>query len=124
MTVTRPMGGNGAGADSALVTANREMMDHRGVDWKRVRWTAYLVHQHFRYEYPTRIHDLRHRLVIIPPERHGDQRLVTHRLEISSPTTEVRREQDAFGNLVLSLAIDQVAHAVDFTAWIVVERDA
>jgi transglutaminase-like putative cysteine protease len=118
------MTGKGAGADSALLTANRDMVDHRGVDWKRVRWTAYVVHQHFRYEYPARIHDLRHRLVIVPPERHGDQRLITHRLEISSPTTEVRREQDAFGNLVLSLAIDQVAQAVEFTAWILVERDA
>ncbi|MEA2584588.1 MAG: hypothetical protein QOF33_2673 [Thermomicrobiales bacterium] len=104
--------------------APSELLDHREVAWPRVRWTAYLVHQQFRYEYPTRIHDLRHRLMIIPPERHGDQRLVTHRLEISSPTTEVRREQDAFGNLVLSLAVDQVARAIDFTAWIVVEREA
>lgn len=100
------------------------LVDHRAVDWGRVRWTAYLVHQSFRYEYPSPIFDLRHRLVIIPPERHGDQRLITHRLEISSPTTEVRRNADEFGNLVLSLAIDQVGREIDFTAWIVVERDA
>jgi transglutaminase-like putative cysteine protease len=112
------------GPVQAAAEAPQALLDHSSVDWKRVRWTAYLVHQHFRYEYPTRIHDLRHRLVIIPPERHGDQRLITHRLEISSPTTEVRRERDAFGNLVLSLAVDQVADAIDFTAWIVVERDA
>ena len=99
-------------------------LDHQGMDWTEVQWTAYLIHQHFRYEYPGQIHDLRQRLVIIPPERHGDQRLITHRLEVSSPTTEVRREQDEFGNLVLSLAVDQVARAIDFTAWIVVERDA
>jgi transglutaminase-like putative cysteine protease len=99
-------------------------VDARRVDWASVRWTAFLIHQVFRYEYPGQISDLRQRLVIIPPERHGDQRLITHRLEVSSPTTEVRREVDAFGNLVLSLAIDQVARAVDFTAWIVVERDA
>lgn len=101
-----------------------DLVDHRQVDWDTVRWTAYLVHQSFRYEYPRRIFDLRHRLVIIPPERHGDQRLIAHRLEISSPTTEVRRGVDAFGNLVLSLSVDQVAREIDFTAWIVVERDA
>jgi transglutaminase-like putative cysteine protease len=119
------MGANGAvrtAADPAVDI--QHLVDHRDVAWERVRWTAYLVHQHFRYEYPSRIHDLRHRLVIVPPERHGDQRLIAHRLEISSPTTEVRREHDAFGNLVLSLAIDQVARAIDFTAWIVVEREA
>ncbi len=123
--VTRSKGmpcGAGAVADPPI--APSELLDHRKVAWSQVRWTAYLVHQHFRYEYPTRIHDLRHRLMIVPPERHGDQRLITHRLEISSPTTEVRRERDAFGNLVLSLAVDQVARAIDFTAWIVVEREA
>jgi transglutaminase-like putative cysteine protease len=100
------------------------LVDHREVAWNQVRWTAYLVYQSFRYAYPSQIFDLRHRLIIIPPERHGDQRLITHRLEISSPTTEVRRDVDAFGNLVLSLAIDQVVREIDFTAWIVVERDA
>jgi len=99
------------------------MVDHRAVDWPRVRWAGYLLHQRFHYEYPGPIHDLRQRLVVIPPERHGNQRLVTHRLEVSSPTTEVRRDQDQWGNLVLSLALDHVAHAIDFTIWIVVERD-
>jgi transglutaminase-like putative cysteine protease len=100
------------------------LVDHHKVAWDQVRWTAYLVHQSFRYEYPSQIFDLRHRLVIIPPERHGDQRLITHRLEISSPTTEVRRDLDAFGNFVISLAVDRVTRDIDFTAWVVVERDA
>jgi transglutaminase-like putative cysteine protease len=100
------------------------MVDHQGIAWDEVRRTAYLIHQHFHYEYPGQIRKLRQRLVIIPPERHGDQRLITHRLEISSPTTEVRRETDAFGNLVISLDVDRVARAIDFTAWIVVEREA
>jgi transglutaminase-like putative cysteine protease len=47
-----------------------------------------------------------------------------HKLEVSSPTTEVRREVDAFGNLVCSLAVDSVARAIDFAVWVVVERDA
>lgn len=99
-------------------------VDHQAIRWRDVRWTAILIHQQFHYDYPARIHDLRQRLVIIPPERHGDQRLITHRLEISSPTTEVHRDLDAFGNLVLSLSADEVVRAIDFTAWIVVERDA
>lgn len=101
-----------------------QAIDHRDVCWDDVRWTAYFIHQQFRYEYQGPISDLRHRLVIIPPERHGPQRLVTHRLEISSPTTEVRREIDQFGNLVISLSADHIAREITFTAWILAERDA
>ncbi len=99
-------------------------VDHRSVEWNNVRWTAYLIHQHLRYEYPGHIHDLRQRLIIIPPERHGSQRLVTHKLEISAPIAETRRETDAFGNRVIHLDVAYVEKAIDFTAWIVIERDA
>jgi transglutaminase-like putative cysteine protease len=100
-----------------------ETLDHRAVDWTNVRWTAYLIHQHFRYEYPGDIHDLRQRLMIVPPERHGGQRLVTHKLEVSAPFVDVGRTEDQFGNRVLDLFVEHVERAIDFTAWIVVERD-
>ncbi len=103
--------------------ASMGMVDHRGVDWGNVRWTAYLVHQHMRYEYPGPIRNLHQRLVVIPPPRHGDQRLVTHKLEVSSPGAEVAEERDASGNLILSVTVPEVAAAIDFTAWIVVERE-
>src|SRR5262249_30354316 len=105
LTVTRPTGVNRAVAAADPAMDSQDLMDHRDVAWERVRWPASLAHQPFRYESPTRIHDLRHRLVIIPPVRHGDQRLITDHLEISSPATEVRREHDGFGNVILSLAI-------------------
>ena len=118
MMAGRPDAGSG---DTSIATLGT--LDHDAVDWSDVRSTAYLIHQHFRYEYLGPIRDLRQRLVIIPPERHGDQRLITQRLEVSSPTTEIRREIDSFDNLVLSLMVDHVAQAIDFVAWIVVERD-
>lgn len=99
-------------------------VDHRLVEWERVRWTAYLIHQHVRYDYPGRIHDLRQRLVIVPPDRHGGQRLVTHKLEVSGPAVVSEAARDDFGNLVLSVAVPEVERSIDFTAWIVVERDA
>ncbi len=104
-------------------------VDHRDVEWANVRRTAFLIHQHLRYEYPGRIHDLHQRLIIIPPERYGGQRLVTHKLEIPglavpAPFVTLREERDDFGNLVVNLFVDQVERAIDFTAWIVVERDA
>jgi transglutaminase-like putative cysteine protease len=101
-----------------------ETLDYRRVDWPNVRWTAYLVHQRLRYEYPGAIHDLRQRLMIVPPDRYGGQRLVTHKLEISAPFVTIDRTQDAFGNRVLNLFVEHVEREIDFTAWIVVEHDA
>ena len=99
-------------------------VDHRQVDWSRVQWTAYLIHQHLRYDYPGRIRDLRQRLMIVPPARHGGQRLVTHKLEVSAPDVLVEESRDEFGNLIMALSVAEVERAIDFTAWIVIERDA
>jgi len=99
-------------------------VDHRGVDWARVRWTAYLLHQQVRYEYPGAVRELRQRLVIVPPEQYGGQRLVTHKLEISQSGVEQAETTDRFGNHVLSLYAPHVAEKIAFTAWIVVERNA
>jgi len=99
-------------------------VDHRGVDWARVRWTAYLLHQQVRYEYPGAVRELRQQLVIIPPEQYGGQRLVTHKLEISQSGVEQEETTDRFGNHVLSLYAPYVAEKIAFTAWIVVERNA
>jgi transglutaminase-like putative cysteine protease len=99
-------------------------VDHRGVDWRNVRWTAYLIHQHLRYDYPGEVHDLRQRLVIVPPAHYGGQRLVTHKLEVSAPGSAIVESRDPFGNLVLSLHVERIERRIDFTAWIVVEREA
>lgn len=114
----------GLNSDTLETTiATLEHVDPRAVDWRNVRWTAYLIHQHLRYEYPGDIHDLRQRLMIVPPDWHGGQRLVTHKLEVSAPFVEIRRAQDAFGNRTHDLSVAHVERAIDFTAWIVVERD-
>jgi len=102
--------------------ATLDLLDHAGVNWPAVQSLAYLIHQQFRYDYDGPIQDLRQRLVIVPPERHGDQRLVTHRLEVSAPAARKTRETDRFGNQAISLRVDDVAETIAFTAWIVVER--
>ncbi|MGC4107305.1 MAG: transglutaminase family protein [Thermomicrobiales bacterium] len=84
---------------------------------------AYLVHQHFHYTYGGPARDLRQRLVVIPPERHGDQRLVLHHIEVSAPTSGYVREIDRFGNLRLLLLVDAVSESITFTVWFVTERD-
>ncbi len=110
--------------DLDTLIATMGTVDHRGVDWRRVRWTAYLIHQQLRYEYPGEVRDLSQRLVIVPPECYGGQRLVTHKLEISQLGVTQDDLADSFGNRVLSLHAAHVADKITFTAWIVVERDA
>jgi hypothetical protein len=72
-------------ADLQTLIGTLGTVDHRAVDWRKVRRTAYLIQQHLRYDYPGAVRDLRQRLVIVPPERHGGQRLVTRKLEVSAP---------------------------------------
>ncbi len=92
-------------------------------DWPRVVRGSYLVRQRFRYEYPAAISDLRHRLVILPPERFGDQRRLLHDVRASEPA-ERRELRDRFGNTVLEFHAPRVAGAIEFEARIAVERHA
>ena len=76
-----------------------EPIDHREVDWDRVIRAGYLIRQTYRFEYPGPIGRLDHRLVIVPPERFGDQRRVLHRLT-SVPHGDLEAGPDEFGNTV------------------------
>ena len=101
-----------------------DIIDHRDVEWAHVSKTAYLIHQQLHYAYPGEIHDLHQRLMIIPPERYGGQRLVTYKLEVSAPTYEIEQACDTFGNHILNLFVAHVEREIAFTAWVIIERDA
>ncbi|HXD81501.1 MAG TPA: hypothetical protein VNU27_07995, partial [Candidatus Acidoferrum sp.] len=53
------------------------------VDWSSANRVSYLVRQTFRYEYSEPIRELNHRLVLIPPERFGDQVRLRHDLSVT-----------------------------------------
>jgi transglutaminase-like putative cysteine protease len=109
-------------SDSGIEMAAFDILDHEHVEWERVRRTAFLIHQHFRYDYPGPIQDLHHRLVIVPPERHLDQRRLLYRLDVSAEEARVATRLGEFGNLVLHVHVPVVAESIDFEAWIVAER--
>lgn len=109
--------------DDTEVTA-LPLLDHQAVDWSRVRRTAYLVHQHLRYDYTGPIADLCHQLMIVPPERFGDQRRVVYHVDITPPEHTFSESYDEFGNVVLTVSIPRLRRSVEFEAWIVVERSA
>src|SRR5579859_8183626 len=100
------------------------LLDYEGIDWNRVRRTANLIHQHFRYDYPGPVHDLKQRLLIVPPDIYGDQRCIVHRLDVSAHIAETSNHVDEFANHVIDLSIPLIERSIDFEAWIVVERFA
>ena len=101
--------------------SDAEAIDPKVVDWERVRLSKYLMHQHFSYQYPARIHDLRHQLMVIPPVEFGDQRRTVYSVEVSVPG-EVTTTLDSFSNTVLDVRIPVVERSVEFDAWVSVER--
>jgi transglutaminase-like putative cysteine protease len=100
------------------------MIDPVGVDWGTVRRSAYLLEQTFRYDYPAPIRHLDHRLVVIPPERFGDQRRLDHKLEVGGRGVRVENQVDRFGNVVVAVFAPRIAASVEFTARVSVERHA
>ena len=88
------------------------------------RRASYLVRQTFRYEYPEPIRDLSHRLVVIPPERFGDQRRLWHELRVGFDGARLESKHDRYGNVVFDVFAPRVPAAIEFVAEVAVERRA
>jgi len=91
--------------------------------WDRLVRAAFRVRQEYRYVYPSPIHDLRQRLVMLPPEEHGGQRLLQREFVVDG-ADDVRTlsQVDRFGNVVYHVSSPTVREAVEFTAEFTVER--
>jgi transglutaminase-like putative cysteine protease len=94
------------------------------VDWPAAHRATYEVTQSFRYEYQQPIRDLKHRLVVIPPERFGDQRRLRHQVRVALDGVALEGSYDRFGNMVLDVFAPQVPSAIEFDVEVSVERHA
>jgi len=108
---------------SELLGERIAMLDHDGIDWRNVRHMTVMIDQTFRYDYPGRITGLRQRLMVVPPDRHRHQRLLSHTLSVSGRNLETARSYDSFGNVVLDLGLDEVDGCVEFVTRAIVECD-
>lgn len=88
------------------------------------RRAAYRVRQTFRYEYSEPIRDLSHRLVVIPPERFGDQRRLWHDVSVQLDGARLESTSDRFGNVVVDVFAPKVPATIEFLAEVTVERRA
>src|SRR5436190_12454624 len=94
------------------------------VDWVATRRASYLLRQTFRYEYPEPIRDLSHRLIVIPPERFGDQRRLWHDVTVGADRARVESRSDRFGNMIVDVFAPRVRDTIEFVAEVSVERRA
>jgi transglutaminase-like putative cysteine protease len=98
-------------------------IDHHTVNWSNVRRTRSLFYQRFNYEYPGPIRNLKQRLVVVPADRYGAQRLHNHALAVNPLPIATREALDRFGNRVLELEVQQVDSAVSFEVVMIMESD-
>ena len=99
-------------------------IDPTALDWATARRVSYYLRQSFRYEYPEPIRDLNHRLVVIPPERFGDQKRLRHELSVDTQGVRFEDRKDRFGNVIIHVFAPRVSGAIEFTAEVSVERHA
>jgi transglutaminase-like putative cysteine protease len=99
-------------------------IDPATVDWSSARRASYQLRQTFRYEYPAPIQYLIHRLIVIPPERFGDQRRLRHQLSVGGDGATSENRRDRFGNMVVDVFAPRVSSAIEFVAEVSVERDS
>ena len=100
------------------------LLDHREIDWGRVESSRFLLRQRLRYTYDRPVANLRHRLMIVPPPRHGDQWRTAYDIEAAGARATLTETNDEFGNHDVEVRAGRVAEAIEFSSWVVVERRA
>src|SRR5260221_1499150 len=100
------------------------MIEPSSVDWAAASRVSYLVRQSFRYVYSEPIRELNHRLVVIPPERFGDQVRLRHDLSVTGDGVRFADRTDRFGNMVFDVFAPRVSKEIEFVAEVSIERHA
>jgi transglutaminase-like putative cysteine protease len=109
-------------SEAAGVPRGQEL-DWRSVDWPRARRAVYAVQQRYSYSYSAPVASLRQRLLMVPRQCHGDQRLIEQQLTVHGADAAVLTwEKDAFGNRVGRMRAARVAEELTFEATYRVER--
>jgi transglutaminase-like putative cysteine protease len=83
---------------------------------------TYVLHQRFSYSYDAPVLDLKHRLVVVPPHRHGSQRRQSHSVTVSAADARTTNRRDRAGNTVTRSHVSVVPDRVEFVVDAVVER--
>ena len=105
-----------------LSSLTAPVLDHSRLDLHAAKRVRYVLEQSFRYTYDRPVRELRQRLVIVPPPRHGNQYLRAHRLEVTGAEVRRRVRRDAHGNVIALVEAEHVSREVEFRLAAVLER--
>jgi len=94
-----------------------QFLDHRRIEWARVRRSHVLIHQRLQYHYPSPARELHHRLVVVPSEQHGQQLLCEYQLNVSLPVHTQQHLTDDFGNRIFKFYIPEIETRLEFDVW-------
>ena len=109
---------------TAAIADPIQFIDHRKVEWQRVKRIRYFCYQRFLYQYPGPVHNLRQNLVVVPTDHYGDQRLHSYRLSVSPYPAAHQHSIDCFGNRVFKLEVAWLDRSIAFEVRKTVERVA
>ncbi|HEX6340072.1 transglutaminase family protein [Umezawaea sp.] len=101
---------------------SRPLLDHTSVDLEGAERVTYVLEQSFHYGYDRPIDRLDHRLVVVPPARHGNQHRRAHRLDVTGAAVRRRSRRDGHGNTVVRVRADRVEEGVRFGVVALLER--
>ncbi len=113
-----------SGSFEHLLMGQVRFLEHRDLDWDRVRRARYFAYQQFQYVYSSLARDLSQQLVVKPREHHGDQRLLDFKLSVEPIPLSRTDHMDAFGNPVIELQVARVNHWTTFEVLFCTERRA
>jgi transglutaminase-like putative cysteine protease len=82
----------------------------------------YRLRQSFRYDYDGPAYSLLHRLVVVPPVQHGDQRLRSARLVVTGGSAQVHWDSDGHGNRIGVVRLPVVQDSLTLSVDVVVQR--
>jgi transglutaminase-like putative cysteine protease len=101
---------------------DHELIDHHSLDWPQVVGSRFVLRQRMTYLYDRPIHHLRHRLMVVPPVRHGDQVRIDHGVEVRGTATRVTKRVDGFGNQMIQIEAARVGEVLEMETWAVADR--
>lgn len=98
------------------------LLDHATLDLNAARRITYRLDQSFTYDYDAPITELRHRFVVLPPERHGDVYRRSHAVTVTGSDVRRSTRRDRVGNTVVRLTADRVDSSIEFRVTAFLER--
>lgn len=116
------MGGRDDMTQTAAALLGAPVRYPSGRDLSLADRVTYVLCQRFRYTYDAPVRDLDHRLVVIPPRHHGDQRRRLQSVTVSAEGAQIINRRDGAGNTVTRIRVPLVPAHVEFLLNAVVER--